>query len=111
MKLKILIFLIGLFPFICEAQVTISPEIGISYLPLKLYGATTENMSNRIDYLIGISGRFPIHKYWIIDTRISFINREDLRWTDLCTCPGYLYTDFRHYDINIDFSLNKKNFS
>ena len=88
-----------------SSQVTISPELGVSYMPFTLYGANTKNVSNRIGALIGLSAKLQIQQKWFINTRISYSNRENIKWSDLCTCPGYLYSEFRHWDMNIDFSL------
>ncbi len=63
--------------------------------------------SNRIDYVFGISSQVQIHKNWFVNSKISYVDREDIKWRDLCTCPGYLYDELRHYDINLDFSLIK----
>lgn len=90
------------------SQITLSPELGVSYLPFTLYGANTENKSNRIDALIGISAQVPIQNRWFVNTRISFSNRQNIKWTDLCTCPGYLYNEFKHSDFNFDFSIMAK---
>jgi len=105
-KLILIILLLSGFTNASKGQITISPEIGISYLPFTLYGANTENSSNRIDYLLGISGSIPIYEKWHINTRISYVDREDIKWTDLCICPGYQYTQYSHSDLNIDFSAN-----
>lgn len=105
-RLILMILLLSSFMNASKGQITISPEIGISYLPFTLYGANTENSSNRIDYILGISGSVPVHEKWHINTRISYVDREDIKWTDLCTCPGYQYTQYSHSDLNIDFSAN-----
>lgn len=86
-------------------QITLSPEIGFSYLPFTLYGANTENISNRIDLSFGVSAQLPLAKKWYVNTRISYSNREDMKWTDLCLCPGYLYSEFVHSDLNFDFTM------
>lgn len=86
------------------AQVTISPEVGVSYLPYKIYGANSEAESNRLDILLGLTARVNILKKWYVNTRVTFINREDVRWTDLCFCPGYEYTEYRNNDLNMDFN-------
>ncbi|MCH2231171.1 MAG: hypothetical protein MK105_12585 [Crocinitomicaceae bacterium] len=103
--LKLTIFLVFVTINQMSSQVTISPEIGFSYMPFTLYGANTTNVSNRIDPLIGFSAKLRIRKFWFIKTRISYSNRENIKWTDLCNCPGYEYNEFRHWDMNIDFSL------
>lgn len=94
--------------FMCNilfSQVTVSPELGISYLPFELRGANTENESKRVDALLGVSAQLPIHINWYMNTRISYSNRENIKWSDLCTCPGYLYNEFRHYDLNFDLTV------
>jgi len=93
--------------FNASSQVTLSPEIGISYLPFTLYGANAMKQSNRMDYVFGISSQFPIHKKWFVNSRISYVDREDIKWHDLCSCGEFFYKELRHYDINLDFSLMK----
>lgn len=92
----------------CLGQVTVSPEIGISYLPVTIYSAQgTKNMSNRLDYLIGISGSLPVHEKWNINTRVSYIQRKTLKWTDISFEQSYIH-ELKHNDLNIDFSANYK---
>lgn len=90
-----------------NSQVTLSPEIGISYLPFTLYGANAMKQSNRMDYVFGISSQVQIHKKWFVNSKISYVDREDIKWHDLCTCGEFFYDELRHYDINLDFSLMK----
>jgi hypothetical protein len=88
-----------------KSQISISPSLGLSYYPIILYGANTETISKKVNYILGISTQLPIHKKWFVNSAFSYVKRNDVRWTDLCFCPGYLYTEFRHYDINFDFSI------
>ncbi|MEN0006255.1 MAG: hypothetical protein AAF798_19040 [Bacteroidota bacterium] len=108
MKKIFLLLLITLGPYsMCEAQVTISPVVGLSYLPFEVR-AVSEHPSNRIDYVLGISGNVPIYKKWSISATVSYADREDMQWSDLCFCPGYLYSRFTHNDLNLDFGINYK---
>lgn len=91
--------------FNSSSQVYLSPEIGISYLPFVLYGANNMKQSNRIDYIFGISSQFQMHKKWFVNSKISYVDREDIIWHDLCSCPEFFYDELRQYDINLDFSL------
>src|SRR3989337_1607114 len=86
-------------------QVKILPEIGCSYLPFSFTTANTSNLSHKLDYLVGISTLIPIDKNFRLSTRISFADRHDIQWKDLCTCPGYLGDEFRHSDLNFDVSF------
>jgi len=105
-NISLLSFIIGcLFPLMSIAQITVSPEVGVSYLPFTLNGANTVNESKRIDALFGMSAQLPVHKKWYIDTRISYTNRKNIKWTDLCTCPGYEYSQYKHSDLNLDFDI------
>ena len=105
-SISLLSFIIGcLFPLMSIAQITVSPEVGVSYQPFTLYGANTINKSQRLDLLIGLSAQLPFHKNWYLNTRISYSNREDIKWMDLCTCPLYEYSQFKHSDLNIDFAF------
>ena len=107
MKNLFLILLCVIAYFNANSQVTLSPEIGISYLPFTLYGANNMKESNRMDYVFGISSQFQIHKKWFVNSKISYVDREDIKWHDLCFCPEFFYDELRHYDINLDFSLMK----
>ena len=107
MKNLFLILLCVIAYFNANSQVTLSPEIGISYLPFTLYGANIKKQSNRMDYVFGISSQVQIHKKWLVISKISYVDREDIKWHDLCTCPEFFYDELRHYDINLDFSLMK----
>lgn len=92
----------------CTGQVNLSPEIGISYLPFTIHSIQDwEAKSNRIDYLIGVSGSLPIGEKWYINMRISYCGRERVKWKYSSIEQSYsnLYT---HSDLNIDFSANYK---
>ena len=102
--IPIILLIDGTLPI--QSQITISPEVGISYLPFTVYGANSMASSNRLDYLVGLSGAFDIHKKWYAEMRMSYSQREDVRWMDLCTCPGYLYGELVHSDLNIDLGIN-----
>ncbi|HRK80019.1 MAG TPA: hypothetical protein PLZ12_01160 [Saprospiraceae bacterium] len=91
----------------CIGQVTVSPEIGISYLPVTIYGANSIAQSNRIDYLFGISGNLMLSEKWNINTRVSYIRRETLKWTDHSFKQDYI-NELKYNDLNIDFSVNYK---
>ncbi|MFZ1677621.1 MAG: hypothetical protein WAT91_10125 [Saprospiraceae bacterium] len=107
MKKPILIihFLLLYLPSLLWCQVIILPEIGFSYLPFTFTTANTSTISNKLDYLVGISARMPIHHNFELSSRISFSDRHDIHWIDLCTCPGYLGEEFRHSDLNFDVSI------
>lgn len=91
----------------CMGQVTISPEIGISYLPFTIYGSSSITQSNRIDYLLGISGNFLISEKWYVNTRVSYTRREPVTWINHNFAQDYIY-ELKHNDLNIDFSANYK---
>lgn len=86
-------------------QVKILPEIGFSYLPFTFTTANTYQVSHKVDYLVGISAFIPINEGFGLSTRISFSDRHDIQWKDLCTCPGYHGEEFRHSDLNFDVSI------
>lgn len=86
-------------------QVKILPELGFSYLPFTFITANTYQVSHKVDYLVGISAFLPINEGYGLSTRISFSDRQDIQWKDLCTCPGYHGAEFRHSDLNFDVSL------
>lgn len=88
----------------CIAQVSISPEIGVSYLPFAVYSHSMAR-SNRIDYLLGISGSLPISEKWYVNTRISYCKRERVKWWDSSIEQGW-NSEYIHSDLNIDFSAN-----
>ncbi|MEN0006256.1 MAG: hypothetical protein AAF798_19045 [Bacteroidota bacterium] len=107
MKKIFLLLLITLGPYsMCEAQVTISPVAGFSYSPFTVLGIDATHSSSRIDYVLGVSGNIPIHKKWSLSANVSYVDREDMKWSDKCFCPGYLYDRFTHSDLNLDFDVN-----
>ncbi len=87
------------------SQISILPEIGISYLPFTHYGANTETESNRIDGLFGLSAQLEIQEKYSINTRFSYVNRETIRWTDQTFDPRFLYAEVKHSDLNLDFTF------
>lgn len=91
-----------------NAQVNIGVELGASYAPFNLYAATVANSSNRIDYLYGINGQVYLSERILLNTRVSYINREDFRWEETCTCPDYRYSAYSQNDINLDLSAMYK---
>ena len=98
--------LIGLSAVSGFSQISISPEIGLSYLPFDLKGQNASVSSNKIDYVIGLSAQIPLAEQWSVKTRLSFSDRNDARWMESCICPGYQYTEYSQADINVDFILN-----
>ncbi len=107
MKKTISVIFFVLFFQICSSwcQVKILPEIGISYLPFTFTTANTYQVSHKVDYLVGISAFIPINEGFGLSTRISFSDRHDIQWQELCTCPGYRGDEFRHLDLNFDVSI------
>lgn len=108
MRKNVLFFiLVGLMnlPANGYGQVSIIPELGVSYAPFTLYGANITNTSNRLDYLFGINGRFNVNERLLMNTRLSYVDRENFKWTELCICPGYLYSAYEQQDLNLDFNI------
>ncbi len=117
MKKKIVIyfFIISFsFTFSVNGQITISPEVGFSYLPFTFYTlndvvAAEVIRSRKPNLLLGISAQMPIHEKWNIKFRISYINRNDIEWNqirfiDLGTRADIDYK-WKHQDLNIDLGL------
>lgn len=107
---KVALFAYTILLFICgpsslPAQVKVSPEIGVSYAPFTIYGINTQHTSNRLDYLFGINGSLQISKRILANLRISYVDREDFQWQDLCLCPDYLYSTYTQSDLNMELSL------
>jgi hypothetical protein len=88
-----------------SGQVTLSPEIGLSYWPISARSVTSGGIytTNRIDYLIGMSGAVPFHEKWSLNMRLSYSNRENLEWVDLGIHS--VGNELLHSDINIDISV------
>ena len=108
MKRKIVVFIFLANMMLCDkaySQVTISPEIGISYLPFTLYGANRKNESKSVNYLFGLSAKFPVLKKWFLNTSLNYVDRGEVRWVD----QGFVQNEFESYyrqnDINIDLSI------
>lgn len=92
---------------ILSSQVTICPQLGVSYFPLTAFGANGFDKSNSLDLTFGISAQFPINKKFIFESRISYVGRSELYWTD----NSFSYstsTNIKHNDFNFDFFLLKK---
>lgn len=103
---KILLFLLFIsLRYSAYSQVAISPEVGISYQPFTLYGGTVTNSSSGIDFLVGVNGEMYLSDNYLLNIRVSYTNREDFIWTDICLCPTLEYTSYEHSDLNIDIDL------
>ena len=112
MKNKTLIyfFIISFFSLSSvNGQITVSPEIGLSYLPFKIFprlaGSFTGLTSKEVNILLGVSGQMPIHEKWNAKLRISYANRNDVEWSEFGDFgPG---SDFqwKHQDLNIDLNV------
>jgi hypothetical protein len=85
--------------------VKITAEVGISYLPFTFTTANTITKQRQPDYTVGISAWLPVHQQYMFISRISFSDRQDVQWQDLCTCPGYEGEKFSHSDLNLDLSI------
>lgn len=101
----ILILLLSLWAKRSFAQVSISPEIGFSRAPFVVYGANTKNESKRLELLLGINGQFNLTEKLRFNARVSYVDREGLKWADLCICPDYLYTEYKQEELNLDFNI------
>jgi hypothetical protein len=89
-----------------NGQITLSPEVGISYAPFTLFTASNDRRvtEKRLDYLIGLSGSVPVHERWSIICRVSYSDRENINWTENPICAVDINV-LSHSDLNIDFSL------
>jgi hypothetical protein len=108
MEKRILMFAMSIFLVSIKlaGQIAVSLEAGISYWPFALETLNSgTRYSNRIDYLVGVSGTVPVHEMWHLNMRLSYSSRENMRWRDLAFCPGYEYSEYTHNDLNIDFSV------
>ncbi len=115
-KLLLCILILSLFSTLsAHSQITISPEIGVSYLPFTFYPinemVTTDVIkSKKPTLLFGISAQMPIHKKWNANLRMSYADRNDIEWVKI----NLVSTDYewKHQDLNIDvnvhYQLNKK---
>ncbi len=80
-------------------------EIEISYLPYTLLTANRKVESKRVDLVFGINAELPIADKWKVNSSISYSKREAARWRDMLLIPTTNYREYRHQDLNIDFSL------
>ena len=92
-----------------KSQITISPEIGISYLPFTFYTLGDVRTSQRFNpkkpnLLFGLSAQIPIYKKWNGKLRISYTDRNDVNWVILRD-DGPAPFEWKHQDLNIDFNL------
>ncbi len=112
MKKKILLYLIIIFFFSISSvnsQITVSPEIGLSYLPFTLYPQTRGEFriinSKELNFLLGVSAHMPIYKKWDAKLRISYANRNNVEWSEFRDFdPGSDFT-WKHQDLNIDLNV------
>ena len=93
--------------FNAAGQISISPEVGVSYFPFE-YGIAHEFTSATFGFLAGMSGMIPIHERWHVNARVSYALRKDLVWEYHGIIPGALRAEYEHSDINIDFSINRR---
>ena len=96
--------------FNAAGQISISPEVGLSYFPFG-YGFTEWRSSETIDFLIGVSGIVPIQEQWYVNARVSYVPRKNLAWDELGFTPWLMSYRYEHNDLNIDFSINRKLFN
>lgn len=102
---NIIVIILFVFSNHINGQITVNPEVGISYMPLVLYGANTENTTNTLDPIFGLIVNLPINANLDFSTRISYANRENVRWQDLGFYIGELEAEYKHQDLNLDFSF------
>ncbi len=109
-KISLCILIVSLFSALSvNGQITISPEIGVSYLPFKLYpvspwGSSYNINSKKINLLLGVSARMLIYEKWTTKLRISYADRNDVAWTEYGDFgPGADY-EWKHQDLNIDLN-------
>ncbi len=102
-KLIIFIYCCFLFSNI-KSQVTIGPEIGISYLPFYIQGNIYKHHSKKVTYQFGISGMVPISKKFTVGCKVSYTDRENISYHTDNYLPTYF--EFKHFDLNFDFILN-----
>jgi hypothetical protein len=94
--------------FRAAGQVSISPEVGLSYVPIK-YGFPKYHTESTSSLLIGISGMVPIQGRWYANARVSYAFRKDLALEyDRGIIPGTIRDEYKYSDINVDFSINTK---
>jgi hypothetical protein len=102
-KLIIFIYCCFLFSNI-KGQVTIGPEIGISYLPFYIDDLVRNRHSKKVAYQVGISGMVPISKNFTAGCKVSYVDRENISFGFNSFNPQYF--EFKHFDLNFDFILN-----
>lgn len=111
-KLPLCIFILTLFfaPSV-NSQITISPEIGLSYLPFTLWPGIFSSSgvinSKEVNLLLGVSAQLPIHKQWDAKLRISYTNRNDVEWVEYRNgSPSNIFDlGWKHQDLNIDLNI------
>lgn len=120
MKLKKRALFLGLLlqlavGFNAAGQITISPEVGVSYFPIEYgYNGSTgkRHFSEKTAFLIGVSGKIPIQEDWNINARISYTSRENLAWREWYGfIPWIMDYTYEHDDLNLDFSISRKLFN
>ena len=112
MKNKTLIyfFIISFFSLSSvNGQITVSPEIGLSYLPFTIYPGVFRVggllNSKKVNLLLGVSAQLPIHKKWDAKLRISYTNRSDVEWREFADSGSYFDFEWKHQHLNIDLNF------
>lgn len=107
MKKRIIIVFIAIsvmFKSDLYCQITISPEIGLSYLPFERLGYLNK-MSNRKDLLLGLSGELALSNVFYFQMSLSYVFREDYKYYTQAEIRNYDYSKYEYDDLNIDLSL------
>ena len=96
-------------------QISISPEVGISYSPFEVIvvsgiGDVPKAESNKPNLYIGLSAQIPIHEQWYVKTRLGYNNRAAVSWSH-CGFAHCKHFEYKHKNINIDALLYRKLFS
>ncbi len=108
----ILLFVLGFYVQKVESQVVISPEVGVSYMPVGNHPIVIDTEKN-VNFIFGLSGRVQFTTRSFMSTSISYANRGNLttlRPIFLQVECARIFDVLKHSDLNIDLTYQRKFF-
>ena len=109
-KMKSLFFLIVLLFWLIsergEAQITIHPEAGVSYLNFTLNTKETFYYENprKLDFVFGLTAKLPIHTKFYMKSRISYCKRGKKTFSGRGLIPNAV--EYSQSELSVEFLAN-----
>lgn len=90
------------------SQITVGPEIGVSYLPFVVdfkeweqQDYSTNKASKRAVFIFGLSAQVPFSDKWHMNMRLNIANRGLVKWTHVQD----------HWQVRIDHEIQQRDFN